>query len=150
MSCREEQGKAKLVWNSIQHGCKQQQKGQYSCPSFINVIWKGIKQNNLEKQPTWSNLQWFNAMKNYQTKSLLANSMTATWGLVCSSISNLLFCAEREQIILTRQIWQSACADCSQHESLDKDDHSQLQHQHSYTMWLLPCMICVGEGLFWH
>lgn len=38
----------------------------------------------------------------------------------CSDIRSLLFCAEREQIILTRQIWQSVCADCIQHESLDR------------------------------
>ena len=108
-----------LVWNSIQHGCKQRWKESMADLHSSTWAGEGTKLPDVEKtiQLPLNAIIWYTCCKKKKKGGLY---MAATWSLSCSHIRSLLFCADREQIILTRQIWQSACADCIQHESLDR------------------------------
>lgn len=112
MSCQQEQGKPELL-SETQYNMDVNRGGGQAMVVLHPSTWpgKGTK-TDLEKLLRLSDIH----VKQRQ-ESVLAYDMKS---LSHSDRRNLLFCAEGEQIILTRQIWQSACADCIQHESLDR------------------------------
>lgn len=125
MSCQEEQGKVELS-SETKYNMDVNRGGEQCVVTLHSSTWpvKGTKTAWFRRKLLKQTIKCDNLTCMRKTNDYFLR-MAATWSLSCLNIRNM-FCAESEQIILTRQIWQSACADCIQDSRVwtEKTTHS--------------------------
>lgn len=151
MSCQEEQGKVELL-SETKYNMDVNRGGEQCVVTLHSSTWpvKGTKtawfRRKLLKQTIKCDNLTCMRKTNDWTKSLLAYGCNMKSVLL--EYKEHVLCRKRADNSHKTDLAISLCRLHSRFKSLDREDHSQLQHQHCYTMWVLHCMICVGEDHF--